>query len=337
MDDSHGTRTIPRDLTGTTMVLDAAPAPANDVGRDWRLAAVVDNERGFPHVHVISSVSVSDAARLQVAMGEVRDFESRHYVYLVWRANYDELSRFWRRIVVDYGSGRGFDGRVGTRLSLELKRLLMNYLSSARAFVAHTARRLKRDERNGRDIEGWHAFEAWREASEPRFEYAFLFDLRNYFQHAGLPRFTLKFSQWHTAGDNAGHFTIATLTVDRDALLNDYTEWRRVERQLRAQPADIDLLAHVDRHAQQLNQLANVCADASLRVAREPLTHVQQRWREVQTAVPNSRPALVRYEQRTADHWSLTMTWFPDDAMELAGMLAIARGFVARAPRDGTR
>lgn len=296
-------------------------SPTGDIGSDWRLVSIVERPGLFPDLQVVTCASPDDARRLYDAMSGVRDFEARHYVSLVWRTNHEEWAKYWRQVHTDYGQDRAYNGRVGTRVSLELKRLLLNYLSSSVSMVAHSRRRLKRDDKERRDSAGWHEYERWRKEAEHSFDYVFLIALRNYFQHAGLPAFALSFHSGFTTGNGPGSFTIPRLTVDRDTLLKEPREWQALDRYRRQLPSAIDIPTIVDRFTRRLHDLANICVEASVRIVRADWIYARDRWDEAKAHASQGTPALARYEQRTSGAWMLALHQFPEDAMGLASML----------------
>jgi hypothetical protein len=69
---------------------------------------------------------------------------------------------------------------------LNLNRYIMNLLTAVRTFLDHTERNLTH--RHGKDSEQFQAFKkATAEAYDSSFAYRFLYKLRNYVQHRGMP------------------------------------------------------------------------------------------------------------------------------------------------------
>ena len=120
---------------------------------------------------------------------------------------------------------------------LDINRYILNVLSSIRTFLDHTETRLKKD--FGKNHMITNKFnELVKKAYDENFSYRFLYKLRNYSQHCGLPAGSLKTS---SSKDN-GFKEVLTLALVRDELLNNYDSWGIVKEEIKNKEEEFDII-----------------------------------------------------------------------------------------------
>ncbi len=152
----------------------------------------------------------------------------------------------------------------GEVLMLNMNRLIMNILSAVRSFLDLTDRNLQH--RFGTESERYKTFKAaTKDAFDNSFAYRFLYKLRNYVQHCGMPVGKLSFSMRYE--DDTGQH--ATQTVDfafsRDGLLSNYDSWgNKVKPELESLPDYFPIQPLISEMMQCLDklQLSQTAANA---------------------------------------------------------------------------
>lgn len=104
------------------------------------------------------------------------------------------------------------------KFSIDTGRYLLNYLTAMRVFLDHSEARLKR--KFGRDsVEGGRFKTVAAAEFDGRFSNRLFYKLRNYTQHCGMP--PVGFNIVNKVGEGAE----IVFTLDKDALLENYSEW----------------------------------------------------------------------------------------------------------------
>jgi hypothetical protein len=139
-------------------------------------------------------------------------------------------------------------------MTLNINRHIINYLFSVRMFLDHTEFKLKR-------VYGDCSvkFTTFKKATifeyENNFSYRFLYKLRNYSQHCGLPtgELSMKSVEEPTCSGNIRNTLV--INFNRDILLN-YNGWNNhVEEELRHLPERFDVIPHFLKFKKSLDEI----------------------------------------------------------------------------------
>ena len=198
--------------------------PGPDGSKRWRAEGDVpisnsEVEAASESIRVLTEDS--EQAQLNLVLWNFREFMSYHQI----------LRSEFRKAI--HGSPNPV-----LRVQTELAVRLFNWLQSMRAYLDHTETRLKK--RYGRESDHVKAFKevTGREFDEI-FAYRFFAKLRNY-GHIGFPALVVNITERAPIGE---HRQVRTVVVfDRDALLANFDSWGKVQRDLRAQPAQFDVV-----------------------------------------------------------------------------------------------
>ena len=140
-------------------------------------------------------------------------------------------------------------------LFVDMNRLILNLLSSIRTYLDHTETRLKRD--YGDSSEEYLLFkEETSKAYDNSFEYRFLYKLRNYSQHCGLPAGSAEITSFQD--ENLIWRDKMNVFFSRDKLISQYDGWGNlIKKDLLAMPENFDVLSLVDKmydHLKSINE-----------------------------------------------------------------------------------
>lgn len=146
-------------------------------------------------------------------------------------------------------------------LFVDINRLILNFLSSVRTYLDHTETRLKRE--YGSSSEEYLLFQTeTAKAYDEYFEYRFLYKLRNFSQHCGLPAGSAAINAFQD--ENLIHRDSMNVFFKRDTLLSKFDKWGKVvEIDLKGMPDQFDVLPLVKRYLQtftryrSLNKIPN--------------------------------------------------------------------------------
>lgn len=151
----------------------------------------------------------------------------------------------------------------GELMILDVNRRILNLLTTVRTFLDLTERRLKH--RYGSDSDRVSAFRLQTAgAFDTSFSYRFLYKLRNFVQHCGLPvgRMTIKA---RTPEEGAQSISQSLdIEFDRDLLLGTFDSWGgKVKADLKAMPVSFPIRPHIEEMMALIEklQLAQTAAD----------------------------------------------------------------------------
>lgn len=143
-------------------------------------------------------------------------------LFLILRNNYFEIADFQEthaeKFIKNIKDPLNIAKEDYTRLKIEINRIVQNYLSSVRMFIDHCDANLNR--RFGKESTEYLDFKkTLSEFYNNTFEYRFIYKLRNFCQHCGLP--VSDFSI-----DNYQDFITLELNFNSEYLLNEYDSWK---------------------------------------------------------------------------------------------------------------
>jgi len=173
-------------------------------------------------------------------------------------------------------------------LVLTLNGKIVDYLTATRLYLEHRRIQLKR--RYGPEGNPLQAFDAERHhlfESEP--VYAFIYKLRNYVQHCGMPIQASEASA-SLVVDEAGERSVHTLFVGcrRDELLADYSEWGRARTFIATQDDVFEILPLLETNTKLLWKIERASVAAEM----------EHLWRDARAI------ASILAEVADDDHWA---------------------------------
>lgn len=172
-------------------------------------------------------------------------FSSDNRTFLIVWLNYNDYEKLLRRYFDEWKKNAAMSWSRMENMALEINRRILNYLSSVRTFLDHWETNLRR--RYGRDSERVKHFKnACSEAYDSSFSYRFLYVLRNYAQHCGMPlgQLTLHSEEVSQYSKEVRHSIV--VKFNRDELLSEFDEWgSRLKREIRKLSPVFEISPHV--------------------------------------------------------------------------------------------
>ncbi len=167
--------------------------------------------------------------------------------------NHTDLKARINEYINEYDKNPNIFLAEGNPVYLNINRLILNFLSSLRTFLDHTETRLKRQ--YGQDSEEFKIFKVLtNNAFDESFGYRFLYKLRNYSQHCGLPSGAM--NTYSTGNEKGETVNTLSLFLVRDDLLKNYDSWgEKVKEELKNQPDYFDIMPLVDEMFEQLKTI----------------------------------------------------------------------------------
>jgi hypothetical protein len=196
-------------------------------------------------VTVLEELTASEVKAFEEAMREVQSFRRDDQLFDIFKWNVEAVFAFCDQTVEAFKTDKAMSGRRMHEIGTQANRHLLNVLTSLRTFLDHTETRLKRTYgKASAEVETFKR--ATSREYDRRFAYRFLYRLRNYAQHCGLPvgKFSLGSEAMGTVGPGPDPPTRESLAIffARDHLLTDFDDWgAKVGEELRDGPPRIEV------------------------------------------------------------------------------------------------
>jgi hypothetical protein len=249
-------RARPRYSTGTVLVGDEACCLDTKPKTSAPFLGVNKNK----DVREVRTFSQSEADAYYDAAAQLRRYERDIFPYATLLQNYRELVETQKEYAKPTNQALFSSMRSGSQIALHLNRLIMNYLASFRAFLDHAETRFSRtfgrDSAEFRDLKATMALHY-----DGSFSYPFVYKLRHYAQHCGLPMGNL---EAHATEDPPGSSNVRhqiSVSFVRDQLLAGFDDWGRVKDQIAAKPEQWDI-------SDDLGYAMTACTDVQATIFR---------------------------------------------------------------------
>ncbi|MDF2083773.1 hypothetical protein [Bacillus pseudomycoides] len=180
---------------------------------------VVNEERQIKRVSEMSNDVYSEYV---LHLAKINRFENDFSLYMTVELNYQEIHSTIQKYSEQYKKNSQMSWILIRRIMLDISRRVLNYLSTFRTYLDHAEYLLKKE--YGKNSEQVKKFkEVCSKEYDNYFAYRFLYRLRNYSQHCGMPVGNVSLGQ--RANDDNGIDYSLIVTFDRDELLRSYDSW----------------------------------------------------------------------------------------------------------------
>lgn len=199
---------------------------------------------------------------------------------------------------------------VPRRAYLDINRQLLNWLLSVRTYLDHMELSIKR--RHGKDSAIWRSFRAACVAAyDSSFSYRFIYRLRNYAQHMGLPAHTVQFNMTPSPTDPSQPEHKVFVACRRDGLLEEFDGWgSSLREELAHQPIEIELRPHVDAMMTLMEQIN--------------MTYLREASALLRPQAQYVRDLLYRLPESTGERCVFDVDFTTDEAGKVTGMKSIS-------------
>jgi hypothetical protein len=186
-----------------------------------------------PNISSVRELTVQDFEVYSAYLTQLENFRRDETLYKLVELNYQDLKIKYEYYLEQYSLNPQIRSEQFDLQFIDINRFILNLLSSIRTYLDHTETRLNRN--FGKSSEEYKLFETLKsECFDSSFSYGFLYKLRNYSQHCGLPSGSIRY------GDNQNGKYLKIILV-RDNLLQDF-DWGTVVRpQLEKQNQEFDI------------------------------------------------------------------------------------------------
>ncbi|MCK4476900.1 hypothetical protein KAU88_00010 [Candidatus Bathyarchaeota archaeon] len=163
---------------------------------------------------------------------------------MIVRLNYEDYDNLMKHYYTEYVKQPSLGWPQAERMVLNINRHLLNLLTTVRTFLDHSRTNLIR--RYGRASKRLERFkDACSQAYNNNFSYRFLYSLRNYAQHCGMPigQLTVHSKAMGPDAKDVSHFL--AVKFNRDKLLRDFSWGSRLKKEIKQLPSMFGINPHI--------------------------------------------------------------------------------------------
>jgi hypothetical protein len=273
-------------------------------------------------INMHQELTEAEWTQLNEAAGAIEQLASPFHYRLV-ELNFKQLQDLHQYVSITISLGREFAAANRQKLVGSVMGATVNWLTSMRMFLDHEETQLKR--KYGESSSEFAAFKvATRQAYDGVVGYRFAYEFRNYAQHCGLPLNHLVIMapavpQTHLKQDTK-------LLLDRDNLLAEFNNWKRVKKDLQAMEPRFEMLPLLEGAMSGIRAINRACTEIDLdkALASAPvLASALDRLKDLA-----GEPMLIRY--RGTPQSGMQVSPRPLHASSVLQLQAVNEGRAAR-------
>jgi hypothetical protein len=272
---------------------------AHNLGSDaWHLATWLDKSQTDDNVHLIKSIrqlATDEYEKARAAISDLHQLTTREaYVYVVAKqleyAEYQnsileaietESLHALQNAALEYGRG--------------LRYRFLDWLLSVKAFLDLTEAQLRR--RYGQGSAEFGRFKAATAAEyDSSFSYRFIYRLRNFAQHSAFPPLDGRIrGEVDEETDEARRWL--ELYLNRDKLLEQWSEWGPLKQELDALPQEIPVDEHMASAMDSITRVAAAIREIDFPILKRAAEIINALWDEARQQ-PGS-PLIGKFNPET--------------------------------------
>ncbi len=229
----------------------------------------IDNSE--QHMNIGESISKSLFEEIKNNTSNLYSFNTQEELYAMFIINFLEFNNLFKNTVEKLLRNQGAMFKKHKELEFlprNANRLFLNFLSSARTLIDHTETYLTR--KYGKESYEFKKFKTkTKELFDSSFEYRFMYKLRNYAQHCGLPITNITYTITKDETPQKNRKIILSPLFDKNDLLEKYKEWGSlVKNDFKNLPDELSVRAIINEYYKTVEILNKVF----LEIERSSLT-----------------------------------------------------------------
>lgn len=256
-----------------------------------------------PEINTCKELSENDFKTCIQSMTALKKLSDDDNLFRIIELNYNDLKSNIESYLLTFPKTHKADFYEFDHMIIDINRLILNLLSSIRTFLDHSETKIKRE--YGKASEEYELFKTeTNTAYDNNFSYRFLYKLRNFAQHCGLPSGSAELNSSITKND------VLNLYFLRDELLSKYEGWGAVRNELMEQSQMFDVLPLLD---EKYILLKNIHEKVSNKIASNYRTQSNLLLNLLLILKDEvGIPCLIK-SIASGDTAKLTFSWFPFD------------------------
>lgn len=212
-----------------------------------RWGATMMKQLGFlekQKITCVKNISDKEYTEYKKNLKVLTDFSSKQQLFTILNLNFDEFNCLVSTQLLEFKKNPSMNWPRMEAILINTNRILINFLSSFRTLLDHMEYNLKKI--YGNESEKFKRFKnICSEQYDKYFSYRFLYKLRNYSQHCGMPVGSLTINSKVSEDTNKETDEYLAVYFNRDELLNKYDSWGIVKNEISNLPPKIEINAFV--------------------------------------------------------------------------------------------
>lgn len=282
-------------------------------------------------IHIKGTISDSEFRQFEKHRTELEEFYRDEALFFCLTRNYRDYQETIARELGQYIKNSYLDCISARRIYMNLNRLICNILASARMFLDHTEYNLKRT--YGKSSTEFADFKkTCSHKYDTNISYRFLYKLRNFVQHCGMPVGIIEIfstkgkqenSKWsgQLEYSNPNVLSSHTLSIffDRDRLLESFKDWgKRVKSDLSQMEERIEVTQHIRSFISDLSGIHRNVIDKSAKKIKTSYDYLFDLAEPVLGRNISANLAIAVSSVRSERNWAnqkIDFRYFPVDVM----------------------
>jgi len=246
-------------------------------------------EPGLHKMENIRELTYEEMNHFSNAVKSLNTFNIAFSLFEICEKNFIEIEKY----IKELNSYRGGNQQDFHKITINWNALTLNYLASYRLFNDHLETILDRN-----DDPEKSSYAKFKELTalhyDRHFFYRFLWHLRNYFQHCGLPACEWIFSENKESSEKGR--TLVEITYLRDSLLEGF-DWKKLRTELENQPLRIDVPSLIRELHSSIRDISRFVAIINIVKYQNQYSYLNDLLSEVILKVQtNPSPVVLKFE-----------------------------------------
>lgn len=234
-------------------------------------------------------------------------FSSELQLFTIVNLNYKDYKNVLNQYFEDFTNLPSTHISQMEHINLNINRHIMNFLSSASIYLAHHETNLKK--RNGKNSKKVKLFEeTCSNAYDNHFSYRFIYKLRNYTQHFGVPVGEISFKE-SLATDSSDIHHYLEVKFNRDELLK-YDKWgEKLKSEIQELPDTFEITPHITVMMKCIGKINFTLIEDDLPNLINSAEYVKQLITEIKDKT--GTPYICRYEKLNGNKVKMHLEHIP--------------------------
>ncbi|MBS4022539.1 MAG: hypothetical protein KGZ79_08960 [Dethiobacter sp.] len=268
-------------------------------------------------LYSIRELAKEEYTTLTNAFYQLNKFAESQQLYQMVKLNYDAIQEALIKYCVQYCQNSVMDWPRIEHMFLDVNRLILNFLSIFRTFLDHSEASIKKG--HGKDSNQFRQFkDVCTEFYDNDFSYRFIYKLRNYAQHCGMPVGNLEVSSKLIEPDRKETQHSLKVFFNKEELLDRYDSWgKQLTLDIKKLSDNIEITVHINcvmKFIEIINSQIKENVFTDLKIG---ISFIQRLLQE--TEVFNGDPciACVKTDNEDENKTNVKLEWFPLHHIEM--------------------
>lgn len=281
-------------------------------------------------IFVRGTISDSEFKEFEKHTMKLEEFYRTEELFLCLALNYEDYQNAIIKYLSGYIKDSYLDYVLAGTIYADLNRLILNLLASVRMFLDHTEYSLKG--KYGKTSKEFNDFKKMCSYKyDTNFSYRFLYRLRNFAQHCGMPVGRIQFSSskdreegfksYEVEYTNLNLLSKHTLSIffDRNKLLESFNGWgKNVKQELESMGQDIEVTQHIRSFVSNLSEIHCSLINRVIKGTKASSDYLFDLAKPVLEKNEKAKPIIAISPVRSERNWGnqkISFRYFPIDIM----------------------